>query len=169
MTRNYTQDPLRIAIIGAGAVSDYHHVPGIRIDPRAQLVVICDANEALLKQRRSEWDVEHITTDAGMGVLEGTTLAKGYHQGGFGHEWAEINGSEGSAVYQLHEPNAILLGKTGTISRRSTYRLSISSPRAAHAIHLRVNRRPYFAMISSGNLSRRSSKAAMRSQVFATA
>lgn len=48
------------------------------------------------------------------GVWEGTTLAKGYHRNGFGHEWAEINGSEGSAVYQLHEPNRILLGKTGS-------------------------------------------------------
>ncbi len=47
------------------------------------------------------------------GVWEGTTLAKGYHRDGFGHEWAEINGSEGSAVYRLHEPNVILLGKTG--------------------------------------------------------
>src|SRR5262249_30277465 len=47
------------------------------------------------------------------GVWEGTTLAKGYHRGGFGHEWAEVNGSEGSAVYRLHEPNVILLGKTG--------------------------------------------------------
>ncbi len=40
-------------------------------------------------------------------------MAKGYHRDGFGHEWAEINGSEGSAVYRLHEPNTILLGKTG--------------------------------------------------------
>jgi predicted dehydrogenase len=47
------------------------------------------------------------------GVWEGTTLAKGYHRDGFGHEWAEINGSEGSAVYRLHEPDTILLGKTG--------------------------------------------------------
>jgi predicted dehydrogenase len=47
------------------------------------------------------------------GVWEGTTLAKGYHRDGFGHEWAEINGSEGSAVYRLHEPYTILLGKTG--------------------------------------------------------
>jgi predicted dehydrogenase len=47
------------------------------------------------------------------GVWEGTTLAKGYHRGGFGHEWAEINGSEGSAVYQLHQPNTILLGRSG--------------------------------------------------------
>jgi predicted dehydrogenase len=48
-----------------------------------------------------------------VGVWEGTTLAKGYGRHGFGHEWAEINGSEGSAVYQLHQPNTILLGKTG--------------------------------------------------------
>jgi predicted dehydrogenase len=48
-----------------------------------------------------------------VGVWEGTTLAKGYHRDGFGHEWAEINGSEASAVYRLHEPNTILLGKTG--------------------------------------------------------
>jgi predicted dehydrogenase len=47
------------------------------------------------------------------GVWEGTTLAKGYARGGFGHEWAEINGALGSAVYQLHEPNRILLGRTG--------------------------------------------------------
>ena len=47
------------------------------------------------------------------GVWEGTTLAKGYHRDGFGHEWAEVNGSEGAAVYRLHEPNTILLGKTG--------------------------------------------------------
>jgi predicted dehydrogenase len=47
------------------------------------------------------------------GVWEGTTLAKGYHREGFGHEWAEVNGSEASAVYRLHEPNTILLGKTG--------------------------------------------------------
>jgi predicted dehydrogenase len=37
-------------------------------------------------------------------------LAKGYKRKGFGHEWAEINGSEGSVVYQLHTPNTILIG-----------------------------------------------------------
>ena len=49
----------------------------------------------------------------GVGVLEGTTLAKGYHFEGFGHDWAEVNGSEGTAVYQLKEPNTILVGKSG--------------------------------------------------------
>ena len=48
-----------------------------------------------------------------VGVWEGTTLAKGYGLKGFGHEWAEINGSEGSAVYRLHEPNVLLLGRSG--------------------------------------------------------
>jgi predicted dehydrogenase len=47
------------------------------------------------------------------GVWEGTTLAKGYHFNGFGHEWAEVNGSEASAVYRMHEPNVILRGAHG--------------------------------------------------------
>ncbi len=51
--------------------------------------------------------------DGAVGVWEGTTLAKGYGLSGFGHEWAEINGSEKSAVYQLHRPNQILLGSRG--------------------------------------------------------
>ena len=287
----HSKNPVRIAIIGAGAVSDYHHVPAIRLDPRAELVAVCDANTALLEQRKKDWGVAHVTTDgealcadsnvdaviiatpnhthrplalvaarhgkhvmcekplglnagevremyeacrgadvvhmtaftyrfapsmrylrhllvtgalgqprhfrsqrfldwpetswgwrqykatAGAGdlfdmtihridfsldllgpiarlcgavarfapraqttdgkpcppsevddwssliaefrsgptgVWEGTTLAKGYNRGGYGHEWAEINASEASAVYQLHEPNTILLGKTGS-------------------------------------------------------
>jgi predicted dehydrogenase len=279
-----------VAIIGAGAVSDYHHVPALRLDPRAELVAVCDYDANLLERRRQEWKVDKVTTDAealcldpdvdavivatpnfthkpialaaakgkkhimcekplglnaaevqamyaaardagtvhmtaftyrfapsmrylrhllksgslgtprhfrsqrfldwpetswgwrqykekagagdlydmtihridfaldllgplarvsgavarfaprtttpdgkacppsdvddwscligefesgATGVWEGTTLAKGYGRNGFGHEWAEINGSEGSAVYRLHEPNVILLGKTG--------------------------------------------------------
>jgi predicted dehydrogenase len=281
---------VRVAVIGAGAVSDYHHVPALRLDPRAELTMVCDASEELLNKRVSDWGVNHVTTDpeaacrdenvdaviiatpnfthepiavaaaragkhvmcekplglnagevrsmyeacrdaqvvhmtaftyrfapsmrylrhllhsgalgtprhfrsqrfldwpetswgwrqykdkagagdlfdmtihridfaidllgpikhvcgavarfaprttnpdgtacapsnvddwssiigefesGATGVWEGTTLAKGYGRNGFGHEWAEINGSEGSAVYQLHEPNTILLGKTG--------------------------------------------------------
>ena len=55
--------PIRIGIIGAGAVSDYHHVPGIQIDPRAKLVAACDGNDALLEQRKSDWGIEKTTTD----------------------------------------------------------------------------------------------------------
>lgn len=281
---------VRIAIIGAGAVADYHHVPGIRLDPRAELVAACDPNEALLAKRKADWrlarttasyadiaadpnvdaviictpndthfpitmaclaagkhvmcekplglnfaeaaqmfraardrNLRHMTAftyrfapsmkylrhlvasgklgtprhfrsqrfldwpetswswrqykksagagdlfdmtihridyaqdlmgrmtsicgavaqfvprdrnpdgsscppsevddwsalicqfeRGGVGVLEGTTLAKGYHFDGFGHDWAEVNGSEATAVYQLKEPNTILLGKHG--------------------------------------------------------
>ena len=281
---------VRIAIIGAGAVADYHHVPGIRLDPRAALVAACDPNEQLLQKRKGDWSISKVTRNyseiandpvidaviictpndthypitlaclnggkhvmcekplglhagearemcrlarekglrhmtaftyrfapsmrylrhlvasgklgfprhfrsqrfldwpetswgwrqykknagagdlfdmtihridyaqdlmgrmtsicgavaqfvprdknpdgtacppsevddwsalicqferGGVGVLEGTTLAKGYHFDGFGHDWAEVNGSEASAVYQLKEPNSILLGKHG--------------------------------------------------------
>ncbi len=282
--------PIRIAVIGAGAVTNFHHVPGIELDPRATLVAVCDTDPALLERRRHDWKIDRVTTDpdaifsdsdvdavivatpnfthaplaraaaqsgkhimcekplgldaqqvremyhaardAGIvhmtaftyrfapamrymqhlvssgelgeprhfrsqrfldlpetswgwrqyrdkagagdlfdmtihrldfamnllgpleqvcgavatfaardrtaegrrcppsdvddwsaligefrnratGVWEGTTLAKGYALGGYGHEWAEVNGSEGSAVYRLHEPNQILLGKSG--------------------------------------------------------
>ncbi len=282
--------PVRIALLGAGAVSDYHHVPGIRLDPRAALVAACDSNAELLARRRCDWSIQRTTTDyheicedpdidaviiatpnfthramalaaaqhgkhimcekplglcsdevremyraaedagvvhmtaftyrfapsmrylkhllttgalgtprhfrsqrfldlaetswgwrqykdkagagdlfdmtihridfaidllgpiericgavarfaprdktadgtpcpasevddwssmigefasGAVGVWEGTTLAKGYGLNGFGHEWAEINGSEASAVYRLHEPNVLLFGKTG--------------------------------------------------------
>ncbi len=280
-----------VGIVGAGQVSDYHHVPGIRLDPRAELVAVCDADPKLIEKRKRDWSVDHGTTeldellalpevdavviatpnflhreqaiacaragkhvmcekplgldptevaemytaarDAGVvhmtaftyrfapsmrylrhllssgalgeprhfrsqrfldwpetswgwrqyreragagdlfdmtihrldfavdllgplarvsgavarfaprdrtasgepcapsdvddwsaligefesgavGVWEGTTLAKGYHREGFGHEWAEVNAAKGSAVYRLHEPNVILLGKTGS-------------------------------------------------------
>ena len=56
-------DKVRIGIIGAGAVSDYHHVPGINIDPRCELVAICDPNEALLEQRQKDWGPTKTTTD----------------------------------------------------------------------------------------------------------
>jgi predicted dehydrogenase len=55
--------PIRIAIIGAGAVSDYHHVPGIRLDPRAELVAACDASATLLEQRQRDWSIDYVTTD----------------------------------------------------------------------------------------------------------
>lgn len=283
-------DIVRFGIIGAGAVSDYHHVPGIKLDPRAELVAICDPNVELMQQRQADWgptkmtpDYEELAADpdvdaiiiatpnfthksialaciaagkhvmcekplglnfaeslemyqaardkgvrhmtaftyrfapsmrylkhlvetgalgvprhfrsqrfldlpetswgwrqskklagagdlfdmtihridfaqdlmgpmtavcgaiaqyatrektadgqdcppsdvddwsaliaqfhgGAVGVFEGSTVMKGYHFGGFGREWAEVNGSEGSAVYQLTEPNTILLGKGG--------------------------------------------------------
>ncbi len=51
------------AFIGTGAVTAYHHLPGLRLDPRAELVAICDAEPELLEKRRAEWNVDHATTD----------------------------------------------------------------------------------------------------------
>ncbi|MCA9078723.1 MAG: Gfo/Idh/MocA family oxidoreductase, partial [Planctomycetaceae bacterium] len=53
---------LRYAIIGAGAVSDYHHVPGINLDPRSEVVAVCDPDEGLLEKRKTEWGVNKVTT-----------------------------------------------------------------------------------------------------------
>ena len=101
-----------------------------------------------------------------VGVWEGTTLAKGYHRDGFGHEWAEINGSEGSAVYRLHEPNTIMLGKTGSdlalpeecpSSARGVPQAR-AVPAAPETPAKGKPAPPSFATTSSGNSSRRSSK-----------
>lgn len=54
---------VRIAIIGAGAVSDYHHVPGIRLDPRAELAAVCDPNKDLLEEREVQWGPIKTATD----------------------------------------------------------------------------------------------------------
>jgi predicted dehydrogenase len=56
-------DKVRIAVIGTGAVADHHHVPGIRLDPRAELASVCDTNERLLEQRGKDWGVRKRTTD----------------------------------------------------------------------------------------------------------
>lgn len=54
---------VRMALIGAGAVADYHHVPGIRVDPRVELVAACDPNESLLEQRVLDWGPIRTVTD----------------------------------------------------------------------------------------------------------
>ncbi len=54
---------VRVAIIGAGAVSDYHHVPALGLDPRAELVAVCDSDPALLERRKADWGVARATTD----------------------------------------------------------------------------------------------------------
>ena len=56
-------NPVRIALVGAGKVSDYHHVPGIRLDDRARLVAACDADPGLLERRRAEWGLTKTTAD----------------------------------------------------------------------------------------------------------
>ena len=64
MPASKTSRPVRIGIIGSGAVSDYHHVPAIRLDPRAELVAACDSNAALLASRKADWDIDLVSTHA---------------------------------------------------------------------------------------------------------
>jgi predicted dehydrogenase len=54
---------VRVALIGVGAVAAFHHIPGIRIDPRVALVAICDENSTLLEQRAKEWGPIKATTN----------------------------------------------------------------------------------------------------------
>jgi predicted dehydrogenase len=72
-----------------------------------------------------------------VGVWEGSTLMKGRHNNGLGYEWAEVNGSEGSAVYQLGDPNHILLGRPGQSLEKTAvpeeFLKPLGSPRDARA------------------------------------
>ena len=38
MAISTASQPVRVAFIGVGAVTAYHHLPGLRLDPRAELV-----------------------------------------------------------------------------------------------------------------------------------
>lgn len=51
------EKPVHIAIIGAGGVSEYHHVPGITLDPRAEVVAVCDRDTQLITKRQDQWGV----------------------------------------------------------------------------------------------------------------
>jgi len=59
----FRMQKVRFGIVGAGAVSDFHHVPGIRVDPRAELVAVCDPNQELLEKRRQDWNIDKLYTD----------------------------------------------------------------------------------------------------------
>src|ERR1700733_4012948 len=65
MASKTEKQPVRVAFIGVGAVTAYHHLPGIRLDSRAELVAICDADPGLLEKRQAEWGVSVASTDPG--------------------------------------------------------------------------------------------------------
>ena len=54
---------VRVGFIGTGAVTAYHHLPGLLLDPRAELTAICDTVPHVLEKRRAEWNVDYATTD----------------------------------------------------------------------------------------------------------
>src|SRR3954451_1297207 len=63
MTGTQAEKKVRVAVVGAGAVSDYHHVPALRLDPRAELVAVCDSEPTLLERRKSDWGITKAMTD----------------------------------------------------------------------------------------------------------
>ena len=54
---------IRVALIGAGQVSDFHHKPALDIDPRCELAAVCDPDAALLEKRKGEWGPAKYVTD----------------------------------------------------------------------------------------------------------
>ena len=54
---------VRVGFIGTGAVTAYHHLPGLLLDPRAELTAICDTVPEVLEKRRTEWNVAYATID----------------------------------------------------------------------------------------------------------
>ena len=57
MATDFEGRKVRVGFIGTGAVTAYHHLPGLRLDPRAELVAICDTDPEILEKRQAEWNV----------------------------------------------------------------------------------------------------------------
>lgn len=55
--------PVRIALIGVGGVTAFHHLPGVQNTPGAELTWLCDVNEELLAQRSMEWNCPQTSGD----------------------------------------------------------------------------------------------------------
>ena len=56
-------EPLRIAVVGAGApnIATSCHLPAISQLPNVELVALCDTNEAGVRQEAAKWDVPYYT------------------------------------------------------------------------------------------------------------
>jgi predicted dehydrogenase len=49
------------------------------------------------------------------GVLESTKLATARGDGSTGHDWCEVNGSEGTLAYRLGDPHRLQMGRPGAL------------------------------------------------------
>ena len=86
-----------LAFIGTGAVTAYHHLPGLRLDPRAELVAICDTVPELLEQApgRVERRPRH---DRSRGALCG---------------WDDVDAVVIATPNDTHRPIAVAAAKAG--------------------------------------------------------
>jgi predicted dehydrogenase len=55
-------NPIRVAIVGCGRISDLHQM-GYRGRQDAKIVAVCDTNKSLARKKAKEWGVEKIHTD----------------------------------------------------------------------------------------------------------
>jgi len=55
-------NPIRVAIVGCGRVSDLHQM-GYRGREDARIVAVCDSSRARAKSKAGEWEVEKVYTD----------------------------------------------------------------------------------------------------------
>jgi predicted dehydrogenase len=55
-------NPIRVAIVGCGRISDLHQI-GYRERDNACIVAVCDSKKARAKQKAKAWSVEKVYTD----------------------------------------------------------------------------------------------------------
>ncbi len=55
-------NPIRVAIVGCGRISDLHQM-GYRGRQDARIVAVCDTNKSHAKKKAKEWGVENVYTD----------------------------------------------------------------------------------------------------------
>jgi predicted dehydrogenase len=52
-----------VGVIGVGGISNYVHLPGLRLCPQADIVALCDSNAELLQKRALEYGVSRTYTE----------------------------------------------------------------------------------------------------------
>ena len=56
-------DLVRLGIVGAGGIANFHHIPNLLKHPRAQITAVCDVNEAAAAETAQRHDIAYIYTD----------------------------------------------------------------------------------------------------------
>ena len=57
------EEPLKVALAGAGMISWYHLVGWHKLEPRIRLVAVCDPNRAQAEKRAAEFGIPKVYTD----------------------------------------------------------------------------------------------------------
>jgi predicted dehydrogenase len=56
-------DLVRLGIVGAGGIANYHHIPNLLKHPRAQITAVCDVNAEAATETAQRHDIAYIYTD----------------------------------------------------------------------------------------------------------